>query len=177
MGESSSNVDKLCLWQKEVHYMYVHYHDAITLLPLISKKYADNTADWRAVCIALKNCGVPYELFENWSLTSRYQDKFQIRMAWQNLRGNYSIGTLCHYVKAEYGYLPTLSSKVDKVFVPHCETRQVAGFDFAFYINYMIFKLRTFNRQVSWTSFQEQFAVLTLNSVCIALLNLVLCSI
>ena len=56
-------------------------------------------------------------------------------------------------------------------------TRQVAGFDFAFYINYMIFKLRTFNRQVSWTSFQEQFAVLTLNSVCIAPLNLVLCSI
>ena len=34
-------------------------------------------------------------------------------------------------------------------------TGQVAWFDFAFYINYMIFKLRTFNRKNSWTSFQE----------------------
>ena len=62
------------------------YQNATKLLPLISKHRADNTADWRIICIALKNCGVPYEIFESWSLTPKYQDKYQIRRAWQNLR-------------------------------------------------------------------------------------------
>ena len=61
------------------------YQNATKLLPLISKHRADNTADWRIICIALKNCGVPYEIFESWSLTPKYQDKYQIRRAWQNI--------------------------------------------------------------------------------------------
>ena len=94
------------------------YHNAIRLLPLISRSRADNTADWRTVCIALKNCGVPYELFENWSLTSRYQDRYQIRRAWQNLSGNYSVGTLCYYAKADHGILPELSKSGNRISIP-----------------------------------------------------------
>ncbi|MBE6365571.1 MAG: winged helix-turn-helix transcriptional regulator [Lentisphaerae bacterium] len=54
------------------------YQNAIRLLPLIGRHRADDTSDWRTICIALKNCGVPYEVFEEWSLTPKYQDKYQI---------------------------------------------------------------------------------------------------
>ena len=87
------------------------YQNAMRLLPLISRQRADNTADWRTICIALKNCGVPYEIFESWSLTSKYQDKYQIRRAWQNLNGNYSIATLVFYAKLDHGVLPELFRK------------------------------------------------------------------
>ena len=79
---------------------------AAELLGLISKSRADVTSDWSAVCIALKNCQVPYELFENWSLTSRYQDKYQIKRAWNNLKGNYSIATLYFFARLDSGYIP-----------------------------------------------------------------------
>ncbi|MBR2631832.1 MAG: PriCT-2 domain-containing protein [Lentisphaeria bacterium] len=79
---------------------------AAELLALISKSRADVTSDWSAVCIALKNCQVPYQLFENWSLTSRYQDKYQIKRAWNNLKGNYSIATLYFFARLDHGYIP-----------------------------------------------------------------------
>ena len=107
------------------------YQNAAKLLPLISKHRADNTADWRIICIALKNCGVPYEIFETWSLTPKYQDKYQIRRAWQNLTGNYSIGTLCYYAKLDHGVLPELSRSGGKTFIQQIQLpqRQVPEFD------------------------------------------------
>ena len=107
------------------------YQNAAKLLPLISKHRADNTDDWRIICIALKNCGVPYEIFESWSLTPKYQDKYQIRRAWQNLTGNYSIGTLCYYAKLDHGVLPELSRSGGKSFIPQIQLpqRQVPEFD------------------------------------------------
>ena len=107
------------------------YQNAIRLLPLIGRHRADDTSDWRTICIALKNCGVPYEVFEEWSLTPKYQDKYQIRRAWQNLTGNYAIGTLCYYAKLDHGVLPELSHSGIRSLVPqylNCQ-RQVPQYD------------------------------------------------
>ena len=82
------------------------YQSAMSVLPLINKGRADDTQAWQSICIALKNCGVPYEVFENWSITSRHQDRNQIRRAWENLNGNHTIGTLCYYAKLDSGALP-----------------------------------------------------------------------
>ena len=82
------------------------YQSAMSVLPLIDKRRADDTRAWNAICIALKNCGVPYDVFEQWSLTTRYQDKNQIRRAWQNLNGNHTIGTLLFYAKQDSGTVP-----------------------------------------------------------------------
>ena len=79
---------------------------AMQLLPLISRRRAEDNASWMSICIALKNCGVPYEVFEKWSLTGKYCDRNQIRRAWQNLRGDHSIGTLCYYAHQDFGRLP-----------------------------------------------------------------------
>lgn len=77
--------------------------NALSLLPLIDRRHADDTSAWQSICIALKNCGVPYEVFEQWSLTDRYRDRKQIRRAWENLRGGHTIGTLIHYAKLDGG--------------------------------------------------------------------------
>ena len=82
------------------------YQSAMSVLPLINKRRADDTRAWNAICIVLKNCGVPYDVFEQWSLTTRYQDKNQIRRAWQNLNGNHTIGTLLFYAKQDSGTVP-----------------------------------------------------------------------
>lgn len=80
--------------------------NAIALLKRIHPVRADDTKSWQAICIALRNLGVPYEEFEAWSLTERHRDKTQIRRAWQNLWGNHSIGTLCFYAKQDAGMPP-----------------------------------------------------------------------
>jgi|GEM_PF-2841233 hypothetical protein len=80
--------------------------NAVALLKRIHPVRADDTQSWQAICIALRNLGVPYEEFEAWSLTERHRDKAQIRRAWQNLRGNHSIGTLCFYAKQDAGMPP-----------------------------------------------------------------------
>ena len=81
---------------------------AMTLLPLIDRRYADDTSAWQSICIALKNCGVPYEAFERWSLTDRYRDRKQIRRAWENLRGGHTVGTLVHYAKLNGANIPCI---------------------------------------------------------------------
>ena len=80
--------------------------NALRLLPLINHQRAEETASWQSICIALKNCGVPYEIFEQWSLTGKYHDLNQIRRAWKNLHGRHTLGTLCHYVRQDSGRLP-----------------------------------------------------------------------
>ena len=79
---------------------------AMSLLPLIDRSRADDTSAWQAICIALKNCGVPYEEFERWSMTDRHRDRKQMRRAWDNLRGTHTIGRLCYYAKLDSGRLP-----------------------------------------------------------------------
>ncbi len=75
---------------------------ADTLLGEISQKRALDTNEWRAICIAMKNAGGSYAAFELWSLTGPYSmNHAQIRRAWDNLQGNYSIGTLIHYAKLD----------------------------------------------------------------------------
>ncbi len=85
--------------------------NAVELLRSIDRSRADDNESWQSICIALKNLGVPYEVFEAWSLTSRHHDRQQIRRAWANLRGRHSIGTLCYYAKRDAGRLPVIQQR------------------------------------------------------------------
>ena len=73
-----------------------------TLLGQISQERALRTNEWRKICIAAKSSGVSYNVFKLWSLTGPYKNNHnQIRRAWDNLQGNYTIGTLIHYAKLD----------------------------------------------------------------------------
>ncbi len=90
--------------------------NALKLLPFINRHRAEETSAWRSICVALKNCGVPYDVFEQWSLTGKYHDRNQIRRAWENLHGNHTIGTLCHYARQDSGKLPQLDERPQQGF-------------------------------------------------------------
>ncbi len=85
--------------------------NAVEILRSIDRSRADDNQAWQSICIALKNLGVPYEVFEAWSLTGRHHDRQQIRRAWANLRGNHSMGTLCYYAKRDAGRLPVIQQR------------------------------------------------------------------
>ena len=90
--------------------------NALRLLPFINHQRTEETASWQSICIALKNCGVPYEIFEQWSLTGKYHDRNQIRRAWKNLHGRHTLGTLCHYVRQDSGRVPRLDQRPEHGF-------------------------------------------------------------